>query len=329
MRARYPDFEGFIERDGIKVGYDVFGEGEPTLVFSPLDAISSSRMWKAQVPYLARASKVVNVEPRGNGRSDRPNSALGYADAEFVADTIAVMDAANIAQAVLVGLCASGWFALLTAALHPDRVLGVVSISTWAPFLSARPARHPSGFADVLHTDEGWNEQHWEHWRADWQGYGRRFFSELLPELHSTKQHEDAVGWAMDGGYEAVRLCEDGPLSTSSAEQTEAIIQQVRCPVLAIHGRADRCQPWEFGARLADLTGGELLVLDGSGHLPQAREPVIVNRAIRDFADRLRPRPVHPVQRTWTRPAQPAEAGAVHVLAHRARSRPTRPGHRR
>ena len=29
MRARYPDTEGFIERDGVKVGYEVFGAGEP------------------------------------------------------------------------------------------------------------------------------------------------------------------------------------------------------------------------------------------------------------------------------------------------------------
>jgi len=300
VRARYPDFEGFIERDGVKVGYEVFGQGEPTLVFSPLDAIVSSRAWKAQVPYLARSSKIVNIDPRGNGRSDRPDSAPGYADIEFVADTIAVMDAAGVSRAVLVGLCASAWFALLTAALQPDRVLGVVSIATWTPFLPARPARQPRGFADTLHTDESWTEKHWQYWQRDWQRYAGQFFGELLPEPHSTKQREDCVGWAMDSGIETVRLCEDGPLSTSSPEETEAILRRVSCPVLAIHGRSDRCQPWEFSARVADLTGGELLVLDGAGHLPQAREPVVVNRAIRDFADRFRPAPTG--QRTWTRP---------------------------
>ena len=96
MRARYPDTEGFVERDGVKVGYEVFGSGEPTLVFAPTDPLVHSRAWKAQVPYLARTSRVVTIDPRGNGRSDRPESSAAYADTEFVADTIAVMDATGV-----------------------------------------------------------------------------------------------------------------------------------------------------------------------------------------------------------------------------------------
>ena len=72
-------------------------------MFVPIDAIVHSRAWKAQVPYLARTSRVVTIDPRGNGRSDRPQSAAAYADTEFVADTIAVMDAVGVDRAVLVG----------------------------------------------------------------------------------------------------------------------------------------------------------------------------------------------------------------------------------
>ena len=42
MRARYPDAEGFVDRGGVKVGYEVFGEGEPAVVFAPLDPIVHS-----------------------------------------------------------------------------------------------------------------------------------------------------------------------------------------------------------------------------------------------------------------------------------------------
>src|SRR4051794_30161375 len=83
MRARYPDTEGFVERDGVKVGYEAFGSGEPALVFAPTDPLVHSRAWKAQVPYLARTSRVVTIDPRGNGRSDRPESSAGYAEFFF------------------------------------------------------------------------------------------------------------------------------------------------------------------------------------------------------------------------------------------------------
>ena len=81
------------------------------------------------MPYLARRFRVITIDPRGNGRSDRPQAAAAYADTEFVADTLAVMDACQVERAVVVGISASGWTALLTAALHPGRVLGVVAIA--------------------------------------------------------------------------------------------------------------------------------------------------------------------------------------------------------
>jgi hypothetical protein len=49
MRAREPDREGFVDRDGVRLHYEVFGDGEPTLVLVPSNPIVHSRQWKAQV----------------------------------------------------------------------------------------------------------------------------------------------------------------------------------------------------------------------------------------------------------------------------------------
>ena len=132
MRAREPDVQGYIERDGVKVAYEVFGSGDTTVLFVPIDAIVDSRAWKAQVPYLARTCRVITIDPRGNGRSDRPTDPAAYGDLQYVADTIAVLDALDIERAVLVGLCQSAWQALVCAARHPDRVQGVFAIGPWA-----------------------------------------------------------------------------------------------------------------------------------------------------------------------------------------------------
>ena len=123
----------------------------------------------------------------------------------------------------------------------------------------------------------------------DWPGHLEFFFGEMFPEPHSSKQREDCVRWAMETTAATNLLFVDAPFSAASQEETEAALARVRCPVLTIHGRLDRCQPWQRGERVAQLTGGELLLLEGAGHLPNAREPVVVNRAIRDFARRCQP----------------------------------------
>ncbi len=73
MRARTPDQEGYVERDGVKIAYEVFGSGETTILLMPAWSIIHSRLWKMQVPYLARHYRVVTFDGRGNGKSDRPS----------------------------------------------------------------------------------------------------------------------------------------------------------------------------------------------------------------------------------------------------------------
>ena len=76
-RARYPDEEGFIERDGVRIFWESYGEGEQTVLFLPTWTLVHSRVWKAQIPYFARHFRVITFDPRGNGRSDRPAEPRG------------------------------------------------------------------------------------------------------------------------------------------------------------------------------------------------------------------------------------------------------------
>ncbi len=70
-RARYPDSSGYIKRDGVRLYYEVYGSGEPTVFLLPTWSIIHSRHWKMQIPYLARHCRVLTFDGRGNGRSDR------------------------------------------------------------------------------------------------------------------------------------------------------------------------------------------------------------------------------------------------------------------
>ena len=58
-RARYPDETGVVERDGVRVFWESYGRGEPTILFVPPWSIVHSRIWKMQIPYFARHFRVV------------------------------------------------------------------------------------------------------------------------------------------------------------------------------------------------------------------------------------------------------------------------------
>jgi pimeloyl-ACP methyl ester carboxylesterase len=91
-RARQPDQQGYVERDGVRVFWERYGEGEPAFLLPPTWEIVHSRSWKCQIPYLARHGRVVTFDPRGNGRSDRPRGYDAYRRSEFAADAVAVLN---------------------------------------------------------------------------------------------------------------------------------------------------------------------------------------------------------------------------------------------
>ena len=127
-RARLPDAVGTAQRGEVSIAWSSYGSGSPTLVMMPTWSIVPSRIWKAQVPYLARHFRVVTFDGRGSGASSRPVGAAAYTDEEYADDTIAVMDAAGVDRAVLVSLSCGGAFSVHVAANHPDRVQGLFAI---------------------------------------------------------------------------------------------------------------------------------------------------------------------------------------------------------
>ena len=72
MKARQPDHTGYAVNDGVRLYYEVHGSGDTTMLLLPTWSIVDKRVWKMQIPYLSRHFRVVTYDPRGNGRSDRP-----------------------------------------------------------------------------------------------------------------------------------------------------------------------------------------------------------------------------------------------------------------
>ena len=294
-RARYPDESGYVERDGVNLYYEVYGSGEPTIFFLPTWSIIHSRQWKMQIPSLARHFRVLTFDGRGCGRSDNPTTAAEYNGEEFVADAIAIMDATETERAVLVGFSRSGGTAILQAAEHPDRTLGAFVIGAGLVHGGPLPAgyrglsaQEPKAFDEIRDTYEGWAKFNRHYWLRDYPGFVEFFMSEMFPEPHSTKQIEDAVGWGLENNAETLILTR-GTRVRDTAEVQE-ICRRVRCPVVVVHGIEDRQASYTGGVALAEATGGDLVLLEGSGHAPHLRDPVFVNRLLYEFIGSLRGR---------------------------------------
>lgn len=284
-RARYPDEEGFVERDGVQVAYEVYGSGEPTVLLVPPWALVHSRVWKMQVPYLARHCRVVAFDPRGNGRSDRPLDPALYGEREYAADALAVLDATATERTFVVTLSLGAQRSLILAAEHPERVRGIVFI---APSLALAPGhayRDAYPFDEPLDTDEGWAKFNAHYWLRDYRGFVEFFISQCLTEPHSTKAIEDGIGWGLETDGETLLA-----LSSSrfvDREEIHDLCSRLCCPVLVIHGDEDAVSPHARGVALAEATGGTLLTIEGGGHFTHLRDPVRANLAIRAFMERL------------------------------------------
>lgn len=201
--ARAPDTEGVVERDGIRLGYRTYGSAGPTLLLMPTWSIVPSAIWKAQVPYLARHFRVVTFDGRGAGASDAPTSPADYTDDHYAADAVAVMDAAGVDGAVLVGYSCGVTWALQVAADHPDRVLGLFALSPASNLGIELPEREKYSWDETYDETEGWATYTRSYWQdGGYPEFLEFFFTQLFSDPHSSKQIEDGIRWGLDAGVE-------------------------------------------------------------------------------------------------------------------------------
>lgn len=118
----------YVLNDGVKLAYEVHGEGEP-LVLIP--GISQSRVAFLSAgfvdPFVKNGHKVIIIDPRGHGESDKPHDAAAYSSEAVADDVISVLDDLGIKRADLLGYSRGGWIAINTAVRHPHRVRSVIA----------------------------------------------------------------------------------------------------------------------------------------------------------------------------------------------------------
>jgi pimeloyl-ACP methyl ester carboxylesterase/UDP:flavonoid glycosyltransferase YjiC (YdhE family) len=225
--------------------------------------VTYSRMWKHQIPYLSRYFRVITMDQRGNGRSDRPPT--GYDLDTRYGDLLAVLDEVARAPFALVAFSCAAPLAFRYAVEHPDRLSHLILLS--GQYAESVPQPFEERVAPVIRDD-------FDRWRT-------RLFKRIFPEPHSLKGIEDCVAWAGETTPEI--LIES--LRAIDGVNLYDLLGRVRVPTLALHGTDDKIVPYSHAQKMvAAIPGARLVTFERGGHGLFGRDAVKINHFIRDFA---------------------------------------------
>lgn len=306
MRAIEPRQAHTLEVAGYRIAFEDYGaQDAPPLLLLPCWQIAPSKVWKMQVPYLARSHRVIAWDPPGIGGGERTTDPAAFEFDRVIDYGIGLLDYLDIERTSIMGFSLGGAFGLWMAACHPERVERAILIASaraeWAS--GADPA-----FWEPRAAYAGWEKRNANYWREDFPGWLEFFFGHVCSEPHSSKMFDDLCSWAMETTPE-ILIASIVNRSTLTPRPLERATSRVECPVLLIHGTDDRVASVETSREIAALRPDvELVEIAGGGHTPQARDPVRVNLEIDRFLGRS-----EPVHRTWPRAAARHQRRALFI----------------
>ena len=147
----------FLDRDGVRIHYDVVGRG-PALLLTHGFTGSSADFEKCR-DALARENTVITWDLRGHGRSDCPAEPASYSVPLCVADMAALLDVAGAARAVLAGHSLGGFLSLEFQLANRARVAGLILIDTGPGYRKDEPRagwnKRAEGFAREFEAKGG------------------------------------------------------------------------------------------------------------------------------------------------------------------------------
>ena len=254
----------YATNDGLRIHYEVAGSGEPLVLYHGLTG--SGERWRdtGYVAGLADAYRLILIDARGHGGSDKPHDQAAYGRRRQAADVVAVLNDLEIEAARFWGHSMGGDVALTLGRHHPDRVSALV-VTGYSPFAAA-----------------GEEAAEMAAWAADLQG-GMEGFVAGYERRHGPLPDDARARWLANDGA-ALAACVASMIAESDGSQV-ADLPEIETPVMLLVGTEE---PFAEQAREAAelLPRGAYVPLEGLDHVQTFFRSDLVLPHVREFLAR-------------------------------------------
>jgi pimeloyl-ACP methyl ester carboxylesterase len=246
----------FIDRHGVRIFYEVNGQGPAILLTHGFSATSA--MWRPQIPALSRDHSLIVWDMRGHGQSEYPEDDSAYSEEATVADMAAILDVVGAQGAVIGGLSLGGYMSLAFHLAHPDRVKALLIVDTGPGYKNAE-------------ARAGWNANALA--TADRLGRDGLAALQTASAERALAQHRTAQGLAR-----AAR----GMLTQRDARVISSL-PEVKVPSLVVVGANDTPFLKASDYMATKIPGAKLAVVPGAGHTANLDQPEVFNQTVLVF----------------------------------------------
>jgi pimeloyl-ACP methyl ester carboxylesterase len=256
----------YFKQAGCQLHYTDFGQGQPVLLVHGLG--SSVADWELQIPVLAQRYRVLAIDLRGHGRSDKPREA--YSIAGFAADLLALLDHLELARVHLVGISMGGMVGFQLAVDHPERLHSLTIVNSG-----------PEVKADSLRARIEIGKR-WLFSRVlSMQQLASVLGQRLFPKADQAGLREKMLVRWPQNDKRAYLASLDAIIGWGVRERLAAI----RCPTLVVAADRDYTPVAHKQAWCREIAGARLVVVEDSGHATPLDQPQRFNAVLCEFLD--------------------------------------------
>ncbi|RMI32671.1 alpha/beta fold hydrolase [Nocardia stercoris] len=221
---------------------------------------TSGRIWGAQQAELVHDFRVVTLDWRGCGRSDRPT--VGNTMKGVIADLVAFIRALELSQPIVIGVSMGATFATELAMDHPELLGGVVAVDGPA-YWPAQGMPLPKIIHEMLYNRVS-------------------FAAEWVPNWFAPNTSPALIDWTVRQILDA-GVYIDEQFHVFAEYDPRPRLPELRTPIHYLHGELDAEIPVEVAQACAAHTpGAGVTVIQGAGHMPQQEKPAEFNAALRN-----------------------------------------------